>query len=197
MAGKYIDFDAALSEADEQPVVVRYLGRDWELFSSLPAKPVMKLLRLRAEGRGEDELEQSEMVAFMTEMVPGGRARSVARRRAHDQSDGAAAQGDRRRLPGRGRRARGRAGGSAGPRSGACAFLEHWTAVEADFAREYQMDVLAEVRAGMSWRRFNALLSGLSPHAVYRLVQRQAGRAQRISGADAPSFFASFPRAGD
>ena len=70
MAGKYIDFDAALSEADEQPVVVRYLGRDWELFSSLPAKPVMKLLRLRAEGRGEDELEQSEMVAFMTEMVP-------------------------------------------------------------------------------------------------------------------------------
>jgi len=70
VAGKYIDFDAALSEADEQPVVVRYLGRDWELFSSLPAKPVMKLLRLRAEGRGEDELEQSEMVAFMTEMVP-------------------------------------------------------------------------------------------------------------------------------
>jgi hypothetical protein len=70
VAGKYIDFDAALSEADEQPVVVRYLGRDWELFSSLPAKPVMKLLRLRAEGRGEDELEQPEMVAFMTEMVP-------------------------------------------------------------------------------------------------------------------------------
>ena len=59
------------------------------------------------------------------------------------------------------------------------------------------MDVLAEVRAGMSWRRFNALLSGLSPHAVYRLVQRQAGRAQRISGTDAPSFFASFPKAGE
>ncbi len=70
MPGKYIDFDAALSEADEQPVVVRYLGRDWQLFSSLPAKPVMKLLRLRAEGRGEDQLEQTEMVAFMTEMVP-------------------------------------------------------------------------------------------------------------------------------
>ena len=70
VAGKYIDFDAALSEADEQPVVVHYLGRDWELFSSLPAKPVRKFLRLRAEGRGEDELEQSEMVAFMTEMVP-------------------------------------------------------------------------------------------------------------------------------
>ena len=59
------------------------------------------------------------------------------------------------------------------------------------------MDVLAEVRAGMSWRRFNALLSGLSPHAVYRLVQRQSARAQRIPGADAPSFYASFPKAGE
>jgi hypothetical protein len=59
------------------------------------------------------------------------------------------------------------------------------------------MDVLSEVRAGMSWRRFNALLAGLSPHAVYRLVQRQSARAQRISGADAPSFFASFPKAGE
>ena len=27
MAGKYIDFDAALAEAAERPVVVRYLGR--------------------------------------------------------------------------------------------------------------------------------------------------------------------------
>ena len=70
MAGKYIDFDAAISEAADEPVVVRYLGRDWRLFSSLPAKPVMRLLRSQAAGASEDELSRSEMVAFMAEMVP-------------------------------------------------------------------------------------------------------------------------------
>jgi len=70
MPGKYIDFDAAISEAEEEPVVVRYLGRDWRLFTSLPAKPVLRLLRVQADGRGEDELSRQEMVAFMAEMVP-------------------------------------------------------------------------------------------------------------------------------
>ena len=67
---RFIDFDAALAEHEEQPVVVRYLGRDWQLFSSLPAKPVMRLLRLEAEGRDGDALSQAEMVSFMTELVP-------------------------------------------------------------------------------------------------------------------------------
>ena len=67
---RFIDFDAALAEHEEQPVVVRYLGRDWQLFSSLPAKPVMRLLRLEAEGRDGDALSQAEMVTFMTELVP-------------------------------------------------------------------------------------------------------------------------------
>ena len=57
------------------------------------------------------------------------------------------------------------------------------------------MDVASEVRAGMSWRRFHALLRGLSPHAVYRLATREGSRAQRLTGADAESFFASFPKA--
>jgi hypothetical protein len=70
MAGKYIDFDAAISEAADEPVVVRYLGRDWRLFSSLPAKPVMRLLRSQAAGHSEDDLSRNEMVAFMAEMVP-------------------------------------------------------------------------------------------------------------------------------
>jgi hypothetical protein len=68
---RYIDFDAALAEADEQPVVVRYKGRDWQLYASLPAKPLMRLLRLQAEGR-DDALSQAEMVRFMSEMVPPG-----------------------------------------------------------------------------------------------------------------------------
>jgi len=70
MSKRYIDFDAALAESQREPVVVRYLGRDWELYPALPAKPVLRLLRLQAEGHGGDELSQTEMVRFMSEMVP-------------------------------------------------------------------------------------------------------------------------------
>lgn len=69
---RYIDFDAALAEAEERPVVVRYQGRDWTLFSAIPAKPVFKLMRLKAQGHGGDSLSQAEMVEFMTELVPAG-----------------------------------------------------------------------------------------------------------------------------
>ena len=68
--GKFIDFDAALEEAAEEPVVVRYLGRDWQLLTSMPAKPVLRILRLQAEGRSADELSFGEMLTFLSEMVP-------------------------------------------------------------------------------------------------------------------------------
>ena len=67
---RYIDFDAALAEAEETPVVVRYLGRDWTLYASLPAKPVLRLLRMEAEGEGGCEPSLSETVACLSEMVP-------------------------------------------------------------------------------------------------------------------------------
>ena len=70
MPGKYIDFDAAIAEAEDSPVVVHYLGCDWTLYSAIPAKPVFKLLRMQADGRSEDELGQGEMVNFMSELVP-------------------------------------------------------------------------------------------------------------------------------
>jgi hypothetical protein len=68
--GKYIDFDAAVAEAAQEPVVVRYQGREWTLYSSIPARPVLRLLRLRAEGRDRGDLSQGEMMSFMAEMVP-------------------------------------------------------------------------------------------------------------------------------
>ena len=67
---RYIDFDAALAEAEETPVVVHYLGRDWTLYASLPAKPVLRLLQMEAEGEGEREPSLSETVACLSEMVP-------------------------------------------------------------------------------------------------------------------------------
>ena len=67
---RFIDFDAALAEAEEQPVVVRYLGQDWTLYASLPAKPVLRLLQMEAEGEGGREPSLSETVACLSEMVP-------------------------------------------------------------------------------------------------------------------------------
>jgi len=67
---RFIDFDAALAEAEETPVVVRYLGRDWTLYASLPAKPVLRLLQMEAEGEGGREPSLSETVACLSEMVP-------------------------------------------------------------------------------------------------------------------------------
>jgi len=67
---RFIDFDAAMAEAEDRPLVVRCLGRDWDLYSAIPAKPVFQLLRMQADGRSEDELGQSEMVNFMSELVP-------------------------------------------------------------------------------------------------------------------------------
>lgn len=70
MARRYIDFDAALAEMEQDPVVVRYLGRDWELYPSLPAKPVLRLLQLELDGEGEREASTSEVVTCLREMVP-------------------------------------------------------------------------------------------------------------------------------
>ena len=72
MSKRYIDFDAALAESAREPVVVRYLGRDWELYPTLPAKPVLRLLRMQAESGGDTEVSAAETLACLSEMVPAG-----------------------------------------------------------------------------------------------------------------------------
>jgi hypothetical protein len=66
---KFIDFDAALTEAERAPVVVRFQGRDWELYPALPAKPLLRLMRLHA-GDGDGDLSRGEMVDLLASLVP-------------------------------------------------------------------------------------------------------------------------------
>lgn len=68
---RFIDFDRAIEEAAEEPVVVRYQGRDWPLYASLPAKPVLRLLRLQAEAGDGASLTEGQIVEFMAQLVPG------------------------------------------------------------------------------------------------------------------------------
>ncbi|HZK58290.1 MAG TPA: hypothetical protein VFC59_00260 [Cryobacterium sp.] len=71
MPGKYIDAEQALSSLDRTPVVLRgFQGRDWELFASMPAKPVFDLMLLEAGGRSQHDLSRGEMLGMMSKMVP-------------------------------------------------------------------------------------------------------------------------------
>jgi hypothetical protein len=47
--------------------------------------------------------------------------------------------------------------------------IENWTYIEADFIREYGIDLM-ESLPGMSWRRFSILLKGLGPNSTFVLV---------------------------
>jgi len=50
----------------------------------------------------------------------------------------------------------------------------------------------------MSWRRFTALVDGLSAKSVFRIVSRgtEGQRKRPLTAKDAPAFFASFPKRG-
>jgi hypothetical protein len=50
--------------------------------------------------------------------------------------------------------------------------LEQWSLIEADFQREYGIN-LAEEIGSMSWRRFSVLLRGLSQDSVFVLTNRR------------------------
>lgn len=71
MPGKYIDAEQALASLNRKPYTLRgFQGRDWELFASMPAKPVFNLMLLEAAGRSQTDLKRGEMLGMMAEMVP-------------------------------------------------------------------------------------------------------------------------------
>jgi len=59
--------------------------------------------------------------------------------------------------------------------------LDHWALVEADFQREYGLD-LSRALWSMTWRRFSTLLAGLSPEAVFIHRMAKDGKRARSSG---------------
>ena len=67
---RFIDADQALAKLDQTPVVVHYLGRDWTLYSAMPAQPVFDLMRIEKSGRSQDDLSRGELLAIMSKMVP-------------------------------------------------------------------------------------------------------------------------------
>lgn len=58
--------------------------------------------------------------------------------------------------------------------------LEGWGFLEADFAREYGLDLMRAAQT-MSWRRFLVLVRGLSSRSAYR-EWRQSERQKPLEG---------------
>lgn len=68
---RHIDAEQALASLDRTPVVLKnFQGRDWDLYSAMPAKPVFRLLQRRASGHEQDEMTAAESLKMMREMVP-------------------------------------------------------------------------------------------------------------------------------
>lgn len=72
MTVRYRDYDAAFAEANREapPIVIRLFGQDWELPGDLPASVVVRLTRMMADGRSEDELSVAEQMTLAMDVIP-------------------------------------------------------------------------------------------------------------------------------
>lgn len=67
---KFIDFDAFMEEAKEEPVVIRIFGKDEELPASLPADIILNIVRKNQSG--QQAMSDAETFA-MAERIFGGK----------------------------------------------------------------------------------------------------------------------------
>lgn len=64
--------------------------------------------------------------------------------------------------------------------------MEHIDVIEADFMREYGIDLTEVFFTTLSFRRFMALLNALSPEAIFRLIQQENNDAPVTQRKEAP-----------
>lgn len=64
MSERFRDFDAFWAEQRREPVRVKVFGEVHELPPSLPAAVILRLWRMMAAGRGEDEVSPAEVLAL-------------------------------------------------------------------------------------------------------------------------------------
>jgi hypothetical protein len=60
--------------------------------------------------------------------------------------------------------------------------LEHWNCIEADFQREYSIDLSASM---LSWRKFVALLGAMSGESVFNNIMHTRQKNKPVDDPDA------------
>lgn len=70
---KYFDYDAAFAEEAEarRPLTRRLFGQVWELPGVPNAAVVIRLARLFADGRSEEDLTDGETLMLAADLIPG------------------------------------------------------------------------------------------------------------------------------
>lgn len=68
--------------------------------------------------------------------------------------------------------------------------IAHFDTLEADFQREYGINLGTDVWA-MSWRRFQVLIRGLSARSGWAALSRVKAKRRRIRGKAVDDYFAS------
>lgn len=72
--------------------------------------------------------------------------------------------------------------------------IDIWDSIEADFQRDYGIDLSIELEK-MTWRRFETLLHNISPYGAVSMRLEEAGKKEKLKQEDeklqADGFFRS------
>jgi hypothetical protein len=70
MAGRFIDFDAARAEREDEPLVLRAYGQDFELPSSMSAALLLDVLALQEEAGADHEITTQDATRILRRVLP-------------------------------------------------------------------------------------------------------------------------------
>ena len=70
MTSRFVDFDAARAERENEPLLLRAYGETIELPGSLPASLFLDVVRMEADSGGDQELTASESLTLLRRVLP-------------------------------------------------------------------------------------------------------------------------------
>lgn len=87
MADRFIDFDAARAEREQEPLRLRAYGMDFELPASVPAAVLLDIMKLQAEQGDDAEVGGVEALGIMRRILPASVLETLLARDDFDIED--------------------------------------------------------------------------------------------------------------
>ncbi len=70
MTKRFIDFDAARAEWNDEPLTMRAYGETFELPSAMPASVMLDVVRMQADNGDEAEISVNDALSLLRRVVP-------------------------------------------------------------------------------------------------------------------------------
>ena len=70
MAERFIDFDAARAEREEEPLLLRAYGETYELPGAMPASLMLDIVRLHTDVGDDADLSTTDALAILRRVIP-------------------------------------------------------------------------------------------------------------------------------